>query len=225
MADTDGVSGFFARWSQRKAQARRDAAIAEPRVTESADDAPDPAQQDVPITTLERAAEGAPASPPDAQPETPVSAESPAPTLADVAQLTRDSNFARFVGGGVQTEVKNAALKKLFTDPRFNVMDGLDVYIDDYGIPSPLPRSMLAKMAQAKFLGLLTETAEEKIGCPPDLLMQDEDTVVPAVVVADVPPADRIVPNEDADLQLQPHDDAGRPGAAPGAGEDAGRKS
>jgi hypothetical protein len=33
--------------------------------------------------------------------------------------------------------VRNAALKKLFTDPHFNVMDGLDVYIDDYGKPDP----------------------------------------------------------------------------------------
>jgi hypothetical protein len=224
MADTEGTSGFFARWSQRKSQARRDAVIAEPRVTESTGDTPVSAEQGMPPPTLERAAEAAPASPSEAQSEAPVGAERPAPTLSDVAQLTRDSDFARFVGGGVQTEVKNAALKKLFTDPRFNVMDGLDVYIDDYGIPSPLPQSMLVKMAQAKFLGLLTETTEEKIGCPPDSLMQDEDSVVPAVVVADVPPADRIVPNEDADLQLQSHDDAGRPGTAPGAREDAGRE-
>lgn len=31
-----------------------------------------------------------------------------------------------------EESVKRAALKKLFSDPRFNVMDGLDVDIDDY---------------------------------------------------------------------------------------------
>jgi hypothetical protein len=39
----------------------------------------------------------------------------------------------------VAPEVKNAAFKKLFADPHFNVMDGLDIYIDDYSKPDPLP--------------------------------------------------------------------------------------
>ena len=30
-------------------------------------------------------------------------------------------------------------MKKLFSDPHFNVMDGLDTYIDDYGKPDPIP--------------------------------------------------------------------------------------
>jgi hypothetical protein len=32
--------------------------------------------------------------------------------------------------------VKNAAMKKLFADPHFNVMDRLDIYIDDYSSPT-----------------------------------------------------------------------------------------
>ena len=224
MADTEGTAGFLARWSRRKAQARLDPAIAEPPLTEPAGNPSESAGQGVSIPMPERGKEAVPPSLVETEPKAPAVAEQPVLTLRDVAQLTRESDFTRFVGGGVQTEVRNAALKKLFTDPHFNLMDGLDVYIDDYGIPSPLPQSMLIKMAQAKFLGLLTEVAEEKVGCLPDLLMQNEDSVVPAVA-ADVPPADRIVPNEDADLQLQSHDDAGRPGTAPGAREDAGRES
>ena len=42
----------------------------------------------------------------------------------------------------------NAALKKLFSDPHFNVMDGLDTYIDDYGKPDPIPPSMLRAHSQ-----------------------------------------------------------------------------
>ena len=53
--------------------------------------------------------------------------------------------------------MKNAALKKLFTDPHFNVMDGLDTYIDDYGKPDPLPAGMLRKMAQSQLLGLFAD--------------------------------------------------------------------
>jgi hypothetical protein len=43
----------------------------------------------------------------------------------------------------VAPEVKNAAIKKLFADPHFNVMDGLDTYIDDYSKPDPIPPEML----------------------------------------------------------------------------------
>jgi hypothetical protein len=63
---------------------------------------------------------------------------------------------------GVAPEVKNAALKKLFTDPHFNVMDGLDTYIDDYGQPDPLPPGMLRRMAQSQLLGLFDD--EDEIG-------------------------------------------------------------
>jgi hypothetical protein len=77
----------------------------------------------------------------------------PAPTLDDVARLPADApDFSRFVAHDVQPEVRHAALKKLFSDPHFNRMDGLDVYIDDYGKPDPLPMAMLQKMAGNHFL-------------------------------------------------------------------------
>ena len=56
---------------------------------------------------------------------------------------------------GVTPEVRNAAMKKLFTDPHYNVMDGLDIYIGDYNTPDPMPAGMLAKMVGAQFLGLV----------------------------------------------------------------------
>jgi hypothetical protein len=40
-------------------------------------------------------------------------------------------------------------MKKLFSDPHFNVMDGLDSYIADYGKPDPIPLSMLRLMNQS----------------------------------------------------------------------------
>ena len=106
--------------------------------------------------------------------------------------------------------MKNAALKTLFTDPHFNVMDGLDTYIDDYGIPDPLPAGMLRQMAQSQFLGLFTE-----------------DKPHPDAVAAAAPTSTTLVqatPDEDAALRLQPHDAAGPPGAGEGAGPDAGRQ-
>ena len=66
-----------------------------------------------------------------------------------------------FASRAVAPEVRNAAMKKLFTDPHFNVMDGLDIYIDDYTQPDPLPAAMLKQMASAKFMGLVEEESEK----------------------------------------------------------------
>jgi len=72
------------------------------------------------------------------------------PTMDDVAQLTGDSDFSAFVARGVDAAVRRTALKKLFADPHFNAMDGLDVYIDDYTKPSPVTEAMLASLQHAK---------------------------------------------------------------------------
>ncbi len=70
---------------------------------------------------------------------------------------------------GVNTQVRNAAMKTLFADPHFNLMDGLDVYIDDYGKPDPLPEGMLAKMVQSRLLGLIhDEPAQEAVAHGPE---------------------------------------------------------
>ena len=71
------------------------------------------------------------------------------PTMDDVATLTPDSDFSGFVARGVDQAVRRSALKKLFADPHFNTMDGLDIYIDDYTKPSPLSETMLASLRHA----------------------------------------------------------------------------
>jgi len=83
----------------------------------------------------------APAAPPEPLPP---------PTLDDVAALTHEADFRRFVAPGVDETVRRSAMKKLFTDPHFNVMDGLDIYIDDYNKFEPLPAAMLAMLEHAK---------------------------------------------------------------------------
>lgn len=83
----------------------------------------------------------------------PAAAEPELPTLADAQALTAESDFKPFMGRGVAPDVRNTAMKKLFTDPHFNAMDGLDTYIDDYSKPDPLPEGMLRQMASAHFMG------------------------------------------------------------------------
>ena len=80
--------------------------------------------------------------------------ERPALTLEDVARLTPQSDYSAFVAGGVAPAVRRLALKKLFSDPNFAVMDGLDIYIDDYTKASPLTDAMLAALEHAP--GVLT---------------------------------------------------------------------
>jgi Protein of unknown function (DUF3306) len=155
MADSKNAgsnAGFLGRWSQRKQDIRAGKPLAEPEVTakpvvlEKTGDITDNASD---IAAVEE------------KPEIPL------PTMADVHQLTTESDFSPFVAKNVPPEVRNSAMKKLFTDPHYNVMDRLDIYIDDYSLPDPIPQSMLRQMVSAKFLNLFkaeeeAEAAAEK---------------------------------------------------------------
>lgn len=135
-------SSFLSRWSRRKAAVREGVAVP-----------PEPAPEQVPVPA-EAAVPAVPAT--EAVPEV------PAPTLEDVAALRPGDNIARFVARGVDESVKRAALKTLFADPHFNVMDGLDTYIDDYSKPDPIPPEILRQLRQAETLGLFEPTDEER---------------------------------------------------------------
>jgi len=88
-------------------------------------------------------------------PSPPAAAEavpSIAAPLPPVDVLTIDSDYAPFMQTGVDESLKRSALKKLFSDPRFNVMDGLDVYIDDYSKPDPIDPDILRTLVQARYI-------------------------------------------------------------------------
>lgn len=210
-------SNFFSRWSRRKVQVRS----GEPLPPEP------PAKPVAPVavavvapTPPEVVAEPAPVEPP------------PTLTLDDVARLTPESDYSAFVARGVPADVRNAAVKKLFTDPHYNVMDGLDIYIDDYSQPSPITAAEMAKMVGAQFLKLVDDPNEVKPAAaaspdtPPDTTAAQQ---VEANDAVDEPPVDGTreptaaahdaAPHDDhADLQLQP-DDVPEP---PGSGRRAG---
>jgi Protein of unknown function (DUF3306) len=150
----------------------------------------------------------------------------PAPTLDDAQALTPESDFKRFMQKDVDANVKNTALKKLWADPRFNVQDGLDIYIDDYSKPDPLPEGMLAKLAHTGFLTLFDPKPEdEDIVKPADKLSDESAQLVepspPTIQTTDVavePKGIETNLDENADLQLQPNDAAGREGDKHGSG-------
>ena len=97
---------------------------------------------------LKQEARGEP--PQEQAPEKAVDSTAQPPKLPPLDKLTLDSDYRAFFHPKVDEDVRRAALKKLFSDPRFNVMDGLDVYIDDYSKTEPIPPAMLAGLRQAQ---------------------------------------------------------------------------
>jgi hypothetical protein len=134
------ADGFLSRWSRRKQEVAAGRPVLEPEPSPL----PPPPPGAVPSS------DARPAPEPVA---VPAAAEPELPTLADAQALTAESDFKPFMGRGVAPDVRNTAMKKLFADPHFNAMDGLDIYIDDYSKPDPLPEGMLRQMASAHFMG------------------------------------------------------------------------
>lgn len=128
---------FLSRWSRRKSQARSQPG------SQPAPQPPVPASPQAPAaaTAEEPAASGAPPAP-----------AAPAP-LPPVESLTPQSDFTPFMAPEVDAQTRSQALKALFADPHFNTMDMMDVYVDDYSKPDPLPASWLEKLEQLSHLG------------------------------------------------------------------------
>ena len=97
----------------------------------------------------------------------------------------------------VAPEVRNAAMKKLFTDPHYNIMDGLDIYIDDYSKADPIPESMLRQMVGAKLLKIFDDEDDPKeeeaqnlsadVHLPPDNLNNPNPEIVAQSSLAEIP--------------------------------------
>ena len=115
---------FLSRWSRKKAESR------------TAEPAPAPVE--------------APAVPEGQITQDPAGAPEPLPPPES---LTIDSDFKPFMDPEVEDGVRQKALKALFRDPHFNVMDGLDTYIDDYSKSDPMPQGWLSQLRQVARLG------------------------------------------------------------------------
>jgi len=111
--------------------------------------------------------------------------------------------------------VRRAALKKLFSDPRFNVMDGLDVYVDDYSKSEPIPPAMLAGLRQAQKIlewakGLdpdKKEACADKQGAPTNPVALDERDSPPVPAPA---PAEQMAGDNVTAASASPHGGSNR---------------
>ena len=131
---------FLARWSRRKRQAREgiEEGAAEPVEAESAP------------------AGSAPAEPAPAEPQA-------LPELPDIESLGEESDYSAFMASGVDESLRRKALRKLFSSPKFNVLDGMDDYCEDFTRWAPLGDVVTADMRHhleraAKLAEQLAET-------------------------------------------------------------------
>lgn len=139
------ADGFLNRWSRRKLGEESEAA---PELAQEAKTA-------APVSESDKGKNTESDVPESTKPEI------AQPTIEDAEKMDRFApDFSAFMKPDVDPAVQQAAMKKLFSDPHFNIMDRLDEYIDDYSIPDPIPMEMLKRMVQSESLGLFRKFEE-----------------------------------------------------------------
>lgn len=177
------ADSFLSRWSKRKQESRStesdpavpDTAARSVLVTPAAA-ASSPTSTDAPDRSLSALESGGPIN--AAQPSQPIQQQEEPAALPPVESLTPESDFRPFMRPDVDPAIRNQAMKSLFRDPHFNVMDMMDVYVDDYSLPDPIPESMLRQMTQSRLLKLFDDLPEEKE--EPSQLNPESETEVAA---------------------------------------------
>ena len=87
--------------------------------------------------------------------------DTPAPVLTPVDELTPESDFKGFMHPKVEDALRRVALKKLFSDPHFNVPDPFEPFSGDWTSGEPIPEELLATLNQARTLLFDKEKKEE----------------------------------------------------------------
>jgi hypothetical protein len=172
-------SNFLARWSKRKHAVRRGKTPPEPARTEA-----------------QPAADAAPPAAP------------PAPAPAELPPVDSlkglESDYQEFLRPDVDPATKSAALRKLFGDPHFNQMDGMDVYVDDYTKEDPIPTVMLRALNQARSLGLFDDEEQKAQAQPePAAAAPGPAAPTPAAAIDGATPA-AVEPGPVAEAEPQP---------------------
>lgn len=116
-------------------------------------------------------------------------APAPQEPLPPIESLTPESDFLPFMKPDVDEGLKRQALKTLFQDPHYNKMDMLDVYVDDYSKPDPLPEGWLARLRQMDRLGHYQEPVEPDPEAPGKESAAEEKITMEQGVDGHIPPA------------------------------------
>ena len=70
--------------------------------------------------------------------------------LPQLSSISLVEDFTPFMQAKVPQVLRQQALKALFKEPHFNVMDGLDTYIDDYTVFEPITPEVMATLSSWK---------------------------------------------------------------------------
>jgi len=94
------------------------------------------------------------------------------PDLPPVDRLTPESDFKDFMHPRVEDALRRVALKKLFSDPHFNIPDPFEPFSGDWTVGDPIPEEMLASLEQVK--QMLKQPPEEAPAAKAEISQQDE---------------------------------------------------
>lgn len=126
--EADEHGDFLSRWSRRKSASKHgDADSPEPH--KATKKATKEATELVPAETHE---------PPSAERSSETLAPLTDADMPPLEELGEGSDFKGFLSPEVSKELRRAALRKLWSQSRFNVVDGLDDYDDDFTAIQPL---------------------------------------------------------------------------------------
>lgn len=106
------------------------------------------------------------------------------PSLESIATQGLEADFSAFMQAGVEEGVRRAAVQQLFRQPIFNVMDGLDVYIEDFNVYEPLLAADLPGLAHARSM-LFPEPDTTAVVAAEEESVTAESAAVPAAESAD----------------------------------------
>jgi hypothetical protein len=174
----DSQEDFLARWSRRKLDARSD----DPGV---------PGNVATPVTPS-----GAPAGEPER--------ELTDADMPPIETLDADSDYAAFLSPGVSDDLRQQALRKLFSQPDFNITDGLNDYDEDFTQFAGLGSIVTHEMKRLLQRELEKEKAASAAATEPD----DETGTQSVAEGAEDNNSDKVpMPEEDPDTKHGPDAD------------------
>jgi hypothetical protein len=106
------------------------------------------------------------------QKETRETEEKP-PELPPVDKLTPQSEFSGFMHPKVADALRRQALKKLFSDPHFNLPDPYEPYSGDWTVGEPISDATMATLNQARTLLFSDKQKEQALAA--DLAQAEEE--------------------------------------------------
>lgn len=122
--------------------------------------------------------------------------------LPQFSSISLVEDFTPFMQAKVPQALRQQALKALFKEPHFNVMDGLDTYIDDYTVFEPITPEVMATLSSWKTIMHPTQQVVTPGGYAVDVESDEGKAVLAARAEADA-----------LAQEFSPDDDTPHPGA------------